>query len=117
VKRIILDEGVPKILAKKLRENGVDAIAFPNDWKQLSDGALLNGIERQGFQVLITSDKRMQFQQNIASRNLAVLVLPTNDRIMLLKMVSDVVDALQRAKLGEFHQVKASGSVSPEHQA
>jgi len=117
VKRVILDEGVPRVLARKLRENGIDATAFPNDWKQISDGTLLSDIERRGFQVLVTNDKRMQFQQNMASRNLAVLVLPTNNRIALLKMVSQVVDALQRAKPGEFLHIKTRGAAAPNHRA
>jgi predicted nuclease of predicted toxin-antitoxin system len=117
VKRVILDEGVPKILARKLRENGIDAVAFPNDWKQVSDGTLLSDIERQGFQVLVTNDKRMQFQQNMASRNLAVLVLPTNNRIALLEMVAEVADALQRAKPGEFLHIETRSVVAPNRRA
>ena len=117
MKRVILDEGVPKVLARKLRENGIDAIAFPNDWKQLSDGTLLSDIERQGFQVLVTNDKRMQFQQNMASRNLAVIVLPTNNRIDLLEMISDVVDALQRTKPGQFLHIETRSATAPDHRA
>jgi hypothetical protein len=117
VKRVILDEGVPKVLARKLRANGIDAVSFPNDWKQLSDSTLLSNIERQGFQVLVTNDKRMQFQQNMASRNLAVLVLPTNNRIALLEMVSDVIDALQRARPGEFLHIKTRSPVAPNNRA
>lgn len=117
MKRVILDEGVPKILARKLRENGVDALAFPNDWKQISDGTLLSDIERQGFHILVTNDKRMQFQQSMASRNLAVLVLPTNNRLALLEMVLDVVDALQHAKPGEFLHIKTRRAAARNHRA
>lgn len=108
MRRIILDEGVPKGLATRLRKHGIDAIAFPNSWKQLSNGMLLNEIERQGFEVLITNDKQMQFQQNITTRKLAVVVLPTNLRIEVFKLIDEVVDAVRRVEAGSFLQVASS---------
>lgn len=103
--RVILDEGVPKRLARKLRELGIDATAFPNEMKQLSNGALLAAFEQQGFSVLVTNDKKMQFQQNMARRKLAIVVLPTNIQIYVFAQLSEIAEAIGRVRPGEILQV------------
>lgn len=100
--RVLLDEGVPRSLARRLRDHGVNASAFPNDWKQLTNGALLTEIERAGFQVLITGDKQMQFQQNLNGRSIAVMVLPTNRRPDVMDLVAELVVAVTSARPGTF---------------
>lgn len=111
--RVILDEGVPRVLAKRLREHGIDATAFPNGMKQLSDGGLLDEIERQGFDLLLTNDKSMRFQQNLAGRALAVVSLPTNLRPVLMEMLPEIVEAIRSAKAGRFVQMPASDKGRP----
>ena len=100
--RVLLDEGVPRRLAKALREVGIRASAFPNDWKQLSNGALLDEAERHGFQVLITNDKSMSYQQSLMQRNMAVVVLPTNRRVDVLLLVPRIVAVLGTIEPKQF---------------
>jgi hypothetical protein len=102
VKRVLLDEGVPWDLEQPLADLGVAAKAFPNEWKQLSNGALLNEVERHGYHVLITNDKRMRFQQSLAARNLAVLILPTNRRDDVLALVPQIFEALTNIEPKQF---------------
>ena len=102
MRRVLPDEGVPRALAKALREGGVDATAFPNKWKQLSNGDLLNEVERQGYQVLITNDKSMSYQQNMKRRNLSVLALPTNRRLDVLPLVPQILTALEKIEPQQF---------------
>lgn len=102
MKRVLLDEGVPKDLAEQLLKEGIDATAFPNDWKQLSNGALLTEAERQGYEVLITNDKSMSYQQSLKNRKLAVLILPTNRRDDVLALVPQIVASLSEIKPKQF---------------
>jgi hypothetical protein len=102
VNRVLLDEGVPRNLAKALREHGVDATSFPNSWKQLSNGALLNEIELHDFQVLITNDKRISYQQSLARRNVSVLALPTNRYPDVLALVPQILEALAKIEPRQF---------------
>jgi hypothetical protein len=106
VKRVLLDEGVPWDLEKPLADLGVHATAFPNAWKQLSNGALLNEVERHGYQVLITNDKRMRFQQSLAARNLSVLILPTNRRDDVLALAPQIAHALRNIEPKQFVELQ-----------
>ena len=109
MKRIILDEGVPKPLARALRSHDVDAAEFPNDWKQLSDGALLDRVERDGFDVLITCDKNMPMQQSLKKRNLAVLVLEANRLKAVLPLAGRIVEILPALEPRHFTSLPISG--------
>jgi hypothetical protein len=102
VKRVLLDEGVPWDLEKPLADLGVDATAFPNAWKQLSNGAFLNEVERHGYQVLITTDKQMRFEQSLVARNLSVLILPTNRRNDVLALAPQIADARTHIEPKQF---------------
>jgi hypothetical protein len=115
VKRALLDEGVPKPLATLLRELGVDATAFPNAWKQLSNGKLLDAVEQQGFQVLITNDKNMPYQQDLAKRRIAVLVLPTNHLRSVLAMAENIARSIEAVEIGTSSLLANSGHLPGRH--
>ena len=70
--RILLDHNVPAPLARQL----TDAVhASHLAWQTLSNGVLIAAAEAEGFSVLVTGDKNLRFQQNIAARALAVIVI------------------------------------------
>ena len=52
-------------------------------WDRLSNGDLLTQAERAGFDVLLTADKNMRYQQNLAGRRIALIVLSTPQRSWL----------------------------------
>lgn len=108
----MLDEGVPRPLAARLRALGVDATAFPHEWKQLSNGKLLDAVEQQGFQILITNDKNIPYQQNISKRAIAVLVLPTNHLRLVLALATAISAATRMTELGKSFMLDRSGRLS-----
>ncbi len=72
--RILFDHGTPKGPARLLEGHRVH-LAVEQGWDTLSNGKLLTAAENAGFQVLITTDKNLPFQQNLAGRKIAVVVL------------------------------------------
>ena len=72
--RVLFDQGTPVPLRDFLRGHDV-ATAFEMHWSDLSNGDLLLAAEKQ-FDVLITTDQQLRYQQNLAARKIAVLVLP-----------------------------------------
>lgn len=71
---ILFDHGTPAGLARALPGHGVFT-AQERGWERLSNGALLNAAEAAGFDLLLTTDRRIRYQQNLTGRRIAILVL------------------------------------------
>ena len=108
-KRVLLDEGVPRHLAGPLEAAGFSTTPYPNAWKQMTNGELLKAAEDE-FDVLITSDRSIYFQQNLRGRKLAIVVLPTNLRRLIMNRAADVVDTVSRVEPGQYVVIELSGS-------
>jgi hypothetical protein len=75
--KILFDQGTPAPLRHVLNDHSVST-AYEMGWMQLSNGALLRVAESQ-FDVLITTDRNLRYQQNLAINRLAILILPTTN--------------------------------------
>jgi hypothetical protein len=73
--RILFDQGTPVPLKEYLSEHQVQT-AYELGWSWLPNGELLAAAEGR-FDVLVTTDRNLRFQQSLSGRKLAVLVLPT----------------------------------------
>jgi hypothetical protein len=71
--------------------------AVERGWEALGNGALLDAAEAAGFEVFITADKNMRFQQNLALRKIAIVVLGNAQWPVLRRYVDRVVAALNGA--------------------
>lgn len=94
--KILFDQGTPVPLRGALSEHEV-VTAFERGWHLLQNGDLLIAAESAGFHVIVTTDKNLRYQQNLAGRKLAILVLSTTDwrRIRQhLNLVTEAVDAI-----------------------
>jgi predicted nuclease of predicted toxin-antitoxin system len=102
--RILLDHNVPVPLRFLLDQHDV-ATAFECGWAELTNGELLAAAEKNGFDLLITSDKGIRYQQNMADRRLALILLSTNDWMRIRRCRSLVTDAILRASSRTFTEV------------
>ena len=73
--KILFDQGTPAPLRRSLKQHTV-ATAYELGWTDLDNGRLLTAAESE-FDALVTTDKNLRYQQNLAGRRLAILVLPT----------------------------------------
>lgn len=73
--RLLFDANVPAKLRSHLPDHEVTR-ARALGWQELKNGALL-AAETAGFDVMVTGDKNLSYQQNLAGRKLALIVLPT----------------------------------------
>ena len=71
---ILFDHGTPKGLARALSAHTVHT-AQAKGWDTLSNGELLNAAEEAGFELLLTTDRRIRHQQNLRVRRIALVVL------------------------------------------
>ncbi|MBZ5723763.1 MAG: hypothetical protein LAP87_02095 [Acidobacteriia bacterium] len=72
--KILFDANTPAPLARFLRGHHVER-ADELGWQGLENGALLDAAEQAGFDLLLTCDQNAPYQQNFASRKLAVVIL------------------------------------------
>ncbi len=72
--RVLLDNNLDHRLARLLPGHDVVHARFLG-WGELSNGDLISAGEREGFEALITGDKNLRYQQNLAGRKISVIVL------------------------------------------
>jgi hypothetical protein len=82
-------------------------------WHELENGDLLSSAEASGFEVMVTGDKNLSYQQNLAGRQLALVVLPTIDWNVLKLNPGPVAAAIDRAVPGNFEQLKRNRFSAP----
>jgi len=71
-------------------------------WHQLANGHLIAAAEDGGFDVLITADQSIRYQQNLAGRRLALIVLTTNHWDTIRPNVAEVVAAVEAIQPGSY---------------
>ena len=98
--KAVLDEGVPRDLAAALTAAGVATDPFDDAWAGLKNGDLIGRLELAGYAVLITNDRNMAYQQNLAARSIAVLALPSNKLRTIIARTDDIADTVGRAVPG-----------------
>ncbi|SMD41528.1 hypothetical protein SAMN00777080_0052 [Aquiflexum balticum DSM 16537] len=76
--KLLLDENLPKRLKVDLMEFEVSTVS-DNGWAGKKNGELMKLMEENNFDILLTFDKNLQFQQNFKKYSLAVFVLTAKD--------------------------------------
>ena len=99
--KILFDQGVPVPLRRFLHPSSVDT-ATENGWSQLTNGSLIESAEREGYDVLITTDQNLRYQQNLTYRKIAILVLKTTSWPRIQKSVQKVAEELQKITPAAF---------------
>ncbi|MEX2262419.1 MAG: hypothetical protein WD696_10725 [Bryobacteraceae bacterium] len=103
--RILLDHNTPAPLRYALTGHQVET-AYERGWAQLTNGELLAAAESAGFDLMITTDKGIRYQQNLAARKLALLVIGTNNWTRIRRSKSVVVAQVSAIRPGEFIEVE-----------
>lgn len=73
----------------------------------MKNGELISAAESEGFEVLVTTDKNLRYQQNLAVRSLAIVVLWTTSWPKIRQSVSRVRIAVDLAKKGSYIELPA----------
>ena len=103
--RILFDQGTPRPLRNFLPEHTVDTPA-PRGWAALSNGELLDIAEKEGYEVLITTDQSMRYQQNLDDRRLAVIVLRSGSWPYPPSKIEEIRVAVVTVQPGELQEVQ-----------
>ena len=102
---ILFDNGTPAPLRHALKEHTV-VEAMERGWDELVNGELIAAAEAEGFEILLTTDKNMRYQQNLTGRKIAFVVLGNQQWPTLRRYVDRVVDAVTAATPGSYVEVE-----------
>ena len=98
--KIILDESVPQKLRLLIDGSHEVATTWFRGWSGLKNGALLTAAEEASFDLFITADQELSYQQNLTGRKIALLVLSTNNWSVVKARMPEIVAAINAAKSG-----------------
>jgi hypothetical protein len=102
--RILLDESVPSPMQSLLGNHSCTTVQV-RGWSGIKNGDLLRRAEAE-FDLFITSDQNIRYQQNLAERHIAILELSTNDIARIRAAASLIEAALIEIQPNELRRVK-----------
>lgn len=102
--RILFDHGTPSGIAAALTGHDVTE-ARERGWDRISNGALLTLAEDAGFDLLLTTDKRIRYQQNLTGRNIALVVLGNSTWRVVRLYLDLIAAAVNEATPGSYREV------------
>ena len=97
---VLLDECVPWPLHRELTGHACTT-AQKRGWGGITNGDLLSRAEGQ-FDLFITCDRNLRYQQNLRGRRLPILELETNDLRRLVAAADLIRETIGRMREGEF---------------
>ncbi|MCP4701357.1 MAG: hypothetical protein GY862_31555 [Gammaproteobacteria bacterium] len=107
--RILFDQGTPVPLRGVLTQHQVST-AYELGWARLKNGDLLDAAEREAFEVLVTTDRNLKYQQNLSFRQIAIVVLSSTSWPRIRQEAAAVLRAINEAVSGSYTEVFISQS-------
>lgn len=102
--KILFNQGTPVPLRGHLAGHTVDTV-YEHTWSNLSNSALRDAAERDGYQLLITTDQNLRYQQKLTDRQLAIIVLLSTSWPRILLRVDDVRVAVDKITIGDYLEI------------
>ena len=103
---ILFDQSTPAPLRGHLKNHSV-VEARERGWDRLTNGDLLDVAEAAGFDVFVTADKNLRYQQNLAKRKIVIVVIGNAQWRILQLHVDPVIAAVNGATPGSYVEVEA----------
>jgi hypothetical protein len=103
--RVLFDHGTPAPLRSFLQGHTVNKTQELG-WDTLNNGELLKAAEDAAFEVFLTTDKNIRYQQNLSGRVIAIVVLGNSRWPLVQRHVDRVVAAIDAAKPGTYTEVE-----------
>jgi len=99
--RILFDQGAPVPIAAYLREHTVRT-ALQEGWDTFENGDLLRIAEAAGFDLLLSTDNSLAYQQNLKGRKIAIVVISGNHWCLVQRVIRKIVAAVNAAEPGSY---------------
>ncbi len=102
--KLLFDQGTPAPLRDYLVVHSVDTLA-EKEWSDKGNGELLDLAEREGYDILVTTDQSLRYQQNLARRHIGIVVLLSANWPEIRGRVQDIDQAISSVQPGGVIEV------------
>ena len=99
--RILFDQGTPLAIRRVLTGH-IIRTTRQEGWATLTNGSLLRVAEDAGFELLLTTDNSLTYQQNLKDRKIAIVVLSRNRWRSVQQMMQQIAAAVDTATPGSY---------------
>ena len=104
MRRILLDEGVSAGVRAYLTGFSVEVVPQIG-WAGKTNGELIAAAEEAGFDIMVTADQNIRYQQNLTNRRISLVVLTVNHWPTLRANIGRIVTAVETAGVGTYTTV------------
>lgn len=103
--KVLFDQGTPAPLREYLQDYVVDTLN-EKGWSEKDNGSLLDLAEQDGYEVFVTTDQHIRFQQYIRNRNIGFVVLRATAWPKVQLQVKTIVNAIAKVEPGQLIEVE-----------
>ena len=103
--KILFDNGNPKPIASSLSEHEITYVRRIG-WHELKNGELIQRAEKAGYDLLLSTDKNMRYQQNLTGRTIAIVILGNQQWPDARMHLERIVAAVNSAGPGSYIEVE-----------
>lgn len=103
--KILFDQGTPVPLRRHLENHTIET-AFERDWQELENGELLSTAEDAGFELLVTTDQKLKYQQQLAERKIGIVVLKTTSWPRIQLRIETIRLVIDGCKTADYHEIE-----------
>ena len=103
--KILFDHGTPVPLRRFLQGHDVST-AYEMGWSKMTNGDLLNAAQEAGFDVLLTTDQNLRYQQDLSGRHISLVILTAASWPRVQRVIPEIVGAIQAASVESFVEVE-----------
>ncbi len=102
--RVFLDQDAPHGIRRYLKKHYDHEVvtAAHQRWELLKNGALLEVVEDAGFDVMVTADQNLAYQQNLKGRRIALVVLGNGNWPVVQKHLLEIAAAIDAATVSSY---------------
>jgi predicted nuclease of predicted toxin-antitoxin system len=105
--RVLLDENLPHKLRHLIKGHDLQTASYKG-WSGVKNGDLLRLAEEDGFELLLTGDRNLMYQQSMTGRRIAIVTLSAQNWLAVQANISKIQAALDTSLPGSFQAVELS---------
>jgi hypothetical protein len=102
--KILFDNGTPRPIERVLEGHQVFH-ARRIGWHELMNGELLQRAEAEGFEVFVTTDRNIRYQQDLSTRRISIVVLRNAQWPNVRLRLTEIAEAISAATPGSYQEV------------